>query len=47
VLSGWQIESTTKWKASFAHAWADKRRTLMHADDLAGVDWVHSCAPSY
>ena len=30
----------TKWKASFAHAWADTRRVLMSVDDLVEIDWT-------
>jgi hypothetical protein len=30
----------SKWKASFAYAWADTKRVLMTVDDLVDIDWV-------
>ena len=30
----------TRWKASFAHAWADRGRTLLGVEDMTDVDWV-------
>lgn len=39
-LSARHYALASKWKASFAYAWADTKRLLMTVDDLLDVDWV-------